>query len=269
MAAETKFNIDSENLQLFFQEQLASISPTAKESMPKDVAFKLYRGGAKKNAKNTSKLPFVTRLWIMWKYLKKRVWVVVEDEENGLTVDQFLELREAIKKKEKSIDKSEEMILQPTFITSSKELSDCFAVLNNSCASPTYNYIQKAKNGVKLSRPSEITTWKMQMAHIAKFLTYYEGNKKRWVATRIVTIPEYYVLLALYDGKEVKSDTIYNGIFKYAYQSKATAVKKAFGALQNRGLIVKIGGSKQTFFKITELGSEIINDILSKHALKY
>lgn len=267
MAATTRFDISSENFDLYFEQQVASISPMAKQMMPKDVNYKIYRGGSKSNTKSSSKLSFIAKLWILWKFLHKRIWVVVEDEQNGLSIEEYFKLKEAIQAKEKNINKSEEASASMTFITASKELGDCFAALNNSCASPSYNFLQKAKNGIKLQHKNPATEYRKQMNFIAKFITFWEGNKKRWIAEKVVTVPEFLVLIALYEGKEVQSSSIYNGIFKYAFQSSASKVKMAFSSLRHRGLISKTGSTKQAYFNITDLGIATVNSILSKYAL--
>lgn len=267
MAEKTRFDIDSENLDLFFEGTLATLSKSAKADLPKDILHKISQKGGRANSNSTSRLNFIAKLWILWKYLNKRFWIVIEDEEKGLSIEQFFELRDAAKSKSKTINKEEEMIAAGMFVTASKELGDAFSVLNRMSASNMYHYIQRAKYNVKLPTKSRAEQWKKDMTSIARFVTFYESNKKKWVQQNVITIPEYYVLLALYGGEAVKSSDIYKVTFKYAYQSSGTKIRTAFSSLQKLGYIEKIGKLSGTQFKITPLGTDAINAILTKYAL--
>jgi hypothetical protein len=260
---KTRFDIECENFDLYFASIVPLLTPQQKERLPRDITFKLFRKGGDFNTTSSSKLGFIAKLVILWKCLRKRVWVVVEDEENGLSVEQFLELREAEKKKDYSIERASGFIGSATFITASKELGNTFAYLNLLSTGPAYNYLMKGKNKI----PNKTKEWVDQMKYICRFLVCYEGNKKKVVSELNFTPPEWYILLCLYDGKEVKSNTIYQGTFKYAYQSSRHKMKLAFGFLQAKGFIEKTGAAKGTWFRITASGSDMVNTILSKYAL--
>jgi hypothetical protein len=100
MSFKTLFDIGSENFDYYFFNQLQNISPKAKDELPRDISFKLFRGGGKVNATNSSKLNVVSKIFILWKCLKKKWWLFVEDEENGMSTEEFIKLREAAKKRD-------------------------------------------------------------------------------------------------------------------------------------------------------------------------
>lgn len=260
---KTRFDLDCENFDYYFASIVPTLTPLQKEKLPRDITFKLFRKGGDFNTTSSSKLGFIAKLVILWKCLRKRIWIVVEDEENGLSVDQFLELREAEKKKDYSIERASGFIASATFITANKELGDTFAYLNLLSTSPAYNYLMKGKNKI----PNKTKEWVDQMAYICRFLTCYEGNKKRVVSETGMTPPEWYILISIYHGKLVKSSSIWKETFRYSYQNSRGKMKAAFIPLQNKGYIEKDGAKSATHFRITPLGREIVNDILAKYAL--
>ena len=69
---KTRFDLFTENFDLFFASLLPKLSADEREKLPIDVKFKLFRGGGEPNAKNTSKLNFIAKLWILWKCFRKR-----------------------------------------------------------------------------------------------------------------------------------------------------------------------------------------------------
>lgn len=248
---KTRFGIECENFDLFFDQQATSISQPAKESLPKDVLFKLRK----------KRLPFFGKLYLLWRHLKKRVYVVVEDEENGLTVEQFLELRKAIKARDLGVPKAEGFISTGTFITASKELSDTFDYLNRLSTSPAYNYLLRSKNKTK----SKVADRKAQLAYICRFISNYEASKKTIVAQTRLSIPEWYVLLFFYSGAETSGAYLYKEYYKSAYQSKSTRIKEALGTLQMNGYLRKTGNTSNAVFSITPIGIDLVNSILSKY----
>lgn len=262
MFSKTKFDISHENFDIFFANHLASITPEAKEKLPRDVAYKLWKGGGNPNAANTTKLNFIAKLWILWKCFRKKIWIIVEDE-NGLSPEQFCELSAAMKRKRIDQQDLEDGVMDGHFVTANRELCNTLDYLNTQSISPLYNYLMKAKN----TPPSKIAEWKEMMNYVTATLVKYERTKKKWMSEYGLLMPEYYVLLACYGGNPTKGSNIYKNIFKTAFQSSQTKVKVAFGTLQGKGYIVKDGEGKGATFRITSLGSELINRMLSKHLI--
>lgn len=260
---KTRFDIESENLDLYFASIVPTLTGPQKEKLPRDVSFKLFRKGGEYNTTSSSKLGFIARLVILWKCLRKRIFIVVEDDETGLSLEDYVKLRDAIKKQDVSTERASGWIASGTFITGSKELCDTFSYLNLLSASPAYNYLLRSKNKI----PNKTAEWKTQMAYITKFLVYYESNKKKWVSEIGLQPQEWYVLLCLYPGNEVVSSSIYKETFRYAYQSSRGKIKAAFSTLQIRGYVTKTGHIKGAKLKITPMGTDIVSKILSNYAL--
>lgn len=261
MPLKTRIDLNSPNFDLFFaQEFKHKITPQGKEGLPRDIAFKIFRKGDEFNPKNTSRLSFMERMFVMWKALKKRWWIVVEDDERGLGMSDFCAEWQEQKKAPRSTEFSE----SAHFILCSKEVGNVFAYLNELANGPAYNYALKSKNNFP-NIPNPAAEHAKRSEYLCRFLAHYEGNKKKMVAEMSISIPEFLVLLYLYYNKEVQGGVLYNDIFKRAYQSSPTKIKAAFRTLQFRGLIDKKGETRWSILNITPLGKDLINSILTKY----
>ena len=75
MPEKTRFDIESENFDFYFANQINHIPYEAKEHLPSDISFKLYRSGSNFLASTTGKLKFIDKLYILWRAMKKRWWI--------------------------------------------------------------------------------------------------------------------------------------------------------------------------------------------------
>lgn len=249
----TVFDLMADNLDLYFKRQAASISPQAREGLPPDVIKKI----------RLNRLSFLGKLFVLWRCLRKRIFIVIEDEEGGLTPEQFADLRKAIKNRDYGTDRANEMIAQGVFITGSKELCDTFDYQNRLSGSAAYNYIQKIKN----HPTSKVKEHLDQRKFLCRFLINWEKRKKDMVADVGMDMPEIYVLLYFYDIEEGIGSKFYREVMKRSYQSSTTKIKLAFGSLQIRGYLYKSGDGRGARLRITDLGKDVINRILVKYAV--
>lgn len=265
MADKTKFDLLAENLDLYFDKQLCSITPQAKEALPKDVQFKLFRKGGAVNSNSTSKLSFLAKIYVLWKALRKNIYIVVEgNDENGLTVEDFVSLKQAIKIRDYGVDRNNDYVIpQATFVVGNKELMESLAYLNNLSNSPAYRYLMRGKNPI----PNKVEQNKEATKYISRFLCHYESNRKRIGYESGINISEWLVLIAVYHGNEMDSFIIWRSLYKYSFNSSKTKIKLAFGSLQNKGYITKYGTTKGAKIQITPSGTSVVNGVLQKYAV--
>jgi len=265
MADKTKFDLLAENWDLYFDKQLCSITPQAKEALPNDVKFKLFRKGGAVNSNSTSKLSFLAKIYVLWKALRKNIFIVVEgNDENGLTVEDFVNLKQAIKVRDYGVDRNNDYVVpQATFVVGNKELMESLAYLNNLSNSPAYRYLMRGKNPV----PNKVEQNKEASKYIARFLCHYESNRKRIGYESGINISEWLVLISLYHGNEMDSNIIWRSTYKYSFNSSKTKIKVAFGTLQNRGYIKKHGASRGTKIQITATGTDVVNTVMQKYCV--
>jgi len=205
MARNLRFNIECENFDLYFEKMVSNMGPADKGQLPRDLLFKIFQRGFAYDAKSTNKLGFLAKLYILLKSLNKRWILIVEDENNGLTEGQFLSLKATLKKEGNTVEVANEFISSGTFVLGGKELMDAYGRLNSLSISPAYNFLVKNKNQNK----GKIVEYRAQMEYIARFLSFYESNKKRWVMSTGVSMPEFLILTFIYHGREVVSSQIY------------------------------------------------------------
>jgi hypothetical protein len=259
----TSFDIESDNFELFFEKQLEGISEAGRAVIPRDVATKIFWMDGRLNPAGAKKLGFLAKIWILWRALRKRVFIIVENEETGIGLEEFVELREAIKRRDFGIKKAEGLAAQATFVTGNKELCDTMNYLNGLSASPTYNYLTKAKNFTS----TKTAEHRRHMDYIVRFLRFYEGNKKKWIQEKQLHVPEYLVLLYLYDKDATRGSEMYLQTYRTAFQSSPSKIKNAFITLQRKGLIIKHNTGSAAKMQITPMGIDLMNYVLMKYAI--
>lgn len=249
----TKFDLQSENFDLFFEKSAENLTARCRAELPIDVLSKI----------KNNKLNFFTKIYIMWKCLRKRWWIIVEDEEKGQSADQFVAYRETIKKRDYSTPKAEGLVSKGEFFLANKEFGDTLQYLSDLSGSGAYRFIQRGKNRIV----NKTQLWKEDMIAVTKVLVRYEGMKKKWLEEQVVTIPEFYVLMYLYPGEESVGSIMYHEVYYRSFQSSPAKIKLALGSLQLKGYIVKSGATRYSKFRITASGTDVVCSILTRYAL--
>jgi len=259
-----EYDLQNENFDLYVANTLSDMTEYERNLLPTKLMLKICTKTGIFNAKKANKMSFFEKIYALWKAKGRRFYIVIEDEENGLSHQEFQELRENIAKTKKTQKKMDDPFekakIENFFLLGSKELCDTFSYMNKINCSPFFNYLLKIKN----SPTSKIAQYKQEMNYIMRFVCQYEAQKKKLHSQLKITMSEMLVLLYLYEGQPMVSSTIHNSVFKYCYQSSATKIKLAFSSLQQRGLIVKTGKFSNSKLAITELGKEKINELILK-----
>lgn len=261
-ANNEKYDVICEGFDGYFEQRASQLTEPQKTSLPRKLMIKLFRkGGMITTNLNTNKLNILEKIFVLFRAFKARWYLIIEDE-NGTLMEDLPEIKKAIKKKELTTESAQWLLNKGAFILGSKEICDTFSFLNEVSVTPAYNYLVGAKN-----KPKNIVLWKQQRDYIARFLENYEAQKKRFLINMGISLPEWYILVHIYNDKEVLSSRIYKEVFKYAYGANATQIKTALSGLQSKGYIVKKGVTKGATIKITAMGSDIVNQIVSKYLI--
>lgn len=263
MSNKTLFDISCENLDLYFDRHLPQLTPEAKDGLPRDIIFKIFRKGGIYNSQSTSKLGFLAKLYIMIRSLRKRWYLVIEDEEQGLGLEQFKDLQRSVKERGTTMEDGDRLISVGGLVLANKELADTFAWLNRLSMSAPVNYLLKGKNPVK----NHVTESEKAAEYVVRFLIHWESSKKEMVSKSGMNIPEILVLLALYKDREIQGATLYHTVYKRAYQSSPGKIKTAYRTLYAKGYIEKWGVTSNSKLQITALGRDVLRGILDKYAL--
>lgn len=254
-----RYDIDSENFNLFFEQQLQNLNENSKTLLPKDVLFKLFKKGGNNSDTSTSRLRGIEKIYVLWKALNFDCAIVLLNQKDGIGADDFNKIMKHYSPNKGTEDSNK---ISSSFILADKELSETIAEINKRNNSPAYKYAIGAKNN-----KSKNGNWKVQANYLTRLLANYEANKKRWVMDTGLTIPEWYVLIYLYDSRPHTCSIIYKEYYRHAYTAGAGQIRGGFSLLQKKGLIIKKGVTKGATFQITALGSDMVNDILAKYVL--
>ncbi len=262
--AKLKFDISCPNFDSYFSKSIESIGDQERASLPKELAFKLWRKGGIVDATSSNKLGFLAKVFVLWKVLKKR-WVIIFEDEAGMNEEQYFQFKANLKKREYGMVPSEDLVSTGSFVLGSKELFETFSRLNFLSVGPAYSFLVKTKN-TEVSKSIEYT---QQMTYLFRMLSWYESKKKRWVMDTGLSMPEYLVLIFIYERGDVVSSQIHKEIYKYAYNSSSTQIKLAFGTLQRKGMLEKYGVKKGVNIRITALGIDILHRIADKYIINF
>lgn len=250
-----KFDLINPNFDAYFLNQVRVLTEEQIAAIPQELQLKLFRKGGEINEKNTSKLSFLEKLYVL-SNSKKKKWNIVIEDEQGIEPSNY---KAVAKKNEITISQSEKLSLEGAFILGNKELADTFHYLNNLNVSPAYSHAIKAKNS-----NTNYKEFKDAVAYFSQLLMFYEGNKKKMVMQKKIKIPEWYILLYFYDGNKKKGSDIYNFKFKYSFNSSKSQIIHGITNLHRLGYLTKYGELRHASYSITALGKELVNDIFSK-----
>lgn len=263
MPDKSKWDVDCENFNFFFHKLSALMTEAQREVLPKDLYFKIFKRGGAYDTTSTNKLSFLAKCFILIKALRKRMVIMIEDDNEGMDEKTYFEYKELLSKRKYSTSNAGELIEDSVFVLGNRELFDTYSKLNDLSCSPAYNYLIKAKNPV----PNKTTEHRAYMDYVAKFLVNYEANRKRIHMNSGLGITEWLTLLTMYHGNEVSGSVIYKNIYKHSFNSSATKIKVAFGTLEASGYIEKFGKSKGMKMRITPLGRNKCTEIMNKYVI--
>lgn len=259
--ANLLLDIDNENFSHYFQRECSLMTTTQKELLPKELLYKVFKKGYIFDSKSTSKLNFISKLFILFRALRKRIVIIIEDDKNGMDSEEYFKYMGLLRKREYNEKNADELKLDSTFVLGNTELVDTFHRLNGLSVSKAYNYLVRSKNK-DYTKPTE---WRQQINYVIKFTNHYDAIRKTIAMKSGLNMSEWIVLSYLYDGNESVGSYIYKEKFRYSYNSSASKIRNAFCTLQNRGMIVKHGEGKGAKLQITSLGSDKVNEICMKY----
>lgn len=255
-----QFDLNSDNFSYFFEKETALMSEAQKELLPKELLFRLYAKGGRVNVKETAKMSFLAKIFVLFKALKKRVIIIVEDDANGMTEEQYFNWKKLTSKQNYSSDNAGKLITEAQFVLGNKELCQTYHRLNGLSGSAAYKYLIAGKNK-DYTKPEQ---WINSMNYINRFLSNYEANRKKIAMQTGLNMSEWLTLIHIYSSGMVKGSPIYQEHYKYSFNSSARKIRQAFSSLQTKGYVEKIGVTNGAKIAITALGKDKVNEIHQK-----
>jgi hypothetical protein len=255
-----KYDIQCDNFDEFFNLQVAKASENQRALLSKELLSNLYLFSGKARMDKIRKMNFFSKMFVLFKMLKKRCIIIVEDEVNGMNEEAFFKWKKMLHKQEYTTGSSDELITQASFTLGNKELVDTFHRINGLSVSNAYSYMIGSKN----KSPKAKTSWQDNMDYIFRFLCHYEGNRKRISMQTGLNMPEWLVLIYLYKGEWTQGKAMYQERYKYSFNTNARSIRSAFGSLRASGYIEKVGETVNAKLRITALGRDKVNEIAQK-----
>ena len=256
---KSDFQLNSENFEMYFMKQITGMSDAAKEALPKELSAYIMHPDGRFKLSKIPKLGFLAKLWMLWKCAKKRVWIVVENEESGLNLEEFLALRKGIRERDVGVQRAMDLQLTATFVTSDRELSNTFNYLARVSNSPAYNYLIKEKN---FRQSNDMSEHEKRMRYIARILKEYEINKAKWMKSKGLRRTSIIALFHFFERGEaqVKQAAISGFI-------SGRTLSNCLAPLCARGYIERVGIKKNGVYRITSEGASVVHYILNNYVI--
>ena len=262
-----RYDIDNENFDNYFLRHISKITPEQKSRLPQELAFKVFRGGSF----SINSLTFMQKMYVLYCAFGKRVSILVEDDNEGLSYNEFAKLERGYRGSQKRGDIVDDFNIKGTFVLGMHDLVARLEYANHLCSSNLWklakDYQKYQLNNIRLHDKQRQTKDAVRL--LRKLLVYYEGNKKRMAIDYGIDPAEWLALLHFYDN-ETKAVPFVDETFKYSYNSNKQTLRGALVSLQHKG-ILDIRGSRprNVFYYLTPKGVEILGKIIARYILNY
>lgn len=260
MHKEDKIDFQAESFDNYFGVYVSKMTQEHRASLSPNILFRLFK---KKGKQEFEKVSFFKKWYILMRAFKKRLFIVIEDQVNGLTPEQFIEFKNRKKRQEPGVADAEELIGHGVCVLGNSDLVNWLAHLNGICDGPTYNYAIKIKNNQSVKFP-QISK---EIAYFSSVLFNYEFNKVKFFREREFGQVEFLILLYLYDGGQKESTPFYTQILKGYPGCGRRTTMDGFRRMESMGYITKLGVTNFTGYRITDLGKQVYHEILKKYII--
>lgn len=257
---EKDYDLLVENFNGLFDIQVASMNSGHKAFLPTPLLIKLFNIRGKPT---TKKLTFFQKIYVLFRAFNKRIFLVIEDHERGIGIDDFTKYKKEYKKRLIESTQVDDLLSKGACVLGNKELVDWLSHLNRASMSSFYNYALKVKN----CPPSKFPDHKKYFIYFSNLLTRYEGNKKTVTRELGINVTDLYILSYLYDGKEKSGSATYTTVYKSAFGSSKKQFIMSFKRLQTMGYIDILSSGRFAKYRITALGTDVFNNIVKKYVI--
>lgn len=257
-----KYDISSPQFTDYFSEQIKNLTQEQRNDIPKDLKIKIKIDSEDGYTHTIYNL--LQQLYVLYRVLNKRCYIVVEDEENGISVDEFLALDK--EKFDKVNDENaKKLYTKAAFILGARDLINSFHYLNLLSYSPAYSYFLKLKN----IRSTKYHHQEQSVKYICNLISMYEGRKKLITRNLGITTPEWYVMLLFADGMERGAAFAYKDRYHNAYNSSRKQISVAIKKLVDKGILQRFSKNKGATYILTPYGFDKLFEILGKYVVNY
>jgi len=255
-----RIELQNEAFDLYFAASAGNLTERQREALPLPV----YRSLFLKNQKfKLTSISFLRKLYVLLKALNKRFFLIVEDEENGVSPEAFMAIVEAEKNKERVPDTPWENSINYSFCLADKSLVDWLSFLSGICENPAYSYAQK----LKVENLKSFPRYKEELKYLLAMFIRYEMGKKKIEKNKGVSVSEFYLLMHLYDGAWKGLATFYKELFMQIPGCSRRTMTDAIRKMLIEKTVEKKGNSRLLQYRITPYGTQFINEVMNKYVL--
>lgn len=239
-------------------------APTAKLAQMPDAIARKMKQSAKKN--RFSSLKFAEKALVAQTVFGANVFIVIQDEDNGLDNKAFIDALRAQKEGGGLKDLVEDLKAQGVFILAGEDVCRNLHYIRNQLAGPTFNLIRNYRAMVGKSRlASREAQMDVAFNGIIEFIKTYENAKKLFTAQADITMAMFYGLLHFHWKDSTRAE--FEQEFKNAPSSNSRHLSQALTELTRRGYIERVGAAASSKYKIKAKGTELLSKIIGDYVL--
>lgn len=257
--------IYNEYFNLYFVEQLNSLTPYQRNLIPKELLFKIFQRG---NVASSARLNFNERVWILTNVFDYSFAMVISSKD-GIGPKDF---KNAVKAQNGNLNNSEllePMNINAAFVLGDKDLMKSLLYMNHVCTSPIYLLVKKEITANAENKPNtRFKDAKDRLATVSKLLINYEANKRRMAMDYGVDTCQWLALLFFSTGEKLGTE-FYNETMRYSYNSSKVNLFKGLKSLYDKGYLDRRGTKFELRYSLTSKGISLFNSLMDKIVMKF
>lgn len=256
------YDIVSENFDLYFHNLLSGMTEQQRDSVDGKLARKVFKG----KTLRVDKLTFPERAYILGSVFKRPLFVLIGNEGDAaeaLSPSLFQAAANAYKGKDGAMGElAADVVDNGNFIIGTRELLDHLSMLRLVCATDIYRLVLPLQKR-KLKPSANVAEFHAALKYNIRYLSHYEGQKKRMETDYGITLSEWYALLHYYSG-EKSGSSFYKEAYLNAVQCNRTTKKKALTRLTMDGYLFRRGKTNKVQYSISPKGQDTVIKIFDR-----
>ncbi len=262
--SQKDYTLVSEGFDNYFNGLISNATEEQREAMPEDIFFKFKRNKEGRYL-DVGKTNFFEKLSILWKVFKKDIYIFIRDDENGITGDDFRQWEREELARAYNDKNARDLITRAEFVLGANDICNGMHFRRMVGASGMFRYLTENRG----QKVSSTALARNGLRDLCRMLIYYEGSKKKMAREVNLTVPEWYILLHFSDGVEKKGSQVYSGLYFHAFNASQAQMLNGLKRLTHAGFIQKFGVTNIATYRITALGMDLINKVVTKYVLNY
>ncbi len=255
MGVKKKYDIVSEEMQLYFDDLVANMTESERKEIPRDLFFRVKKG----------KTNFIEKIALMWKVFKKDCYIVIKNEEDGMTAKDFELNRRQLKHDNYGEDAVRDYVAKGGFVLGADSI--CLGLHYEALlsSSPMYRYVSQMRG----LQSNELAGKRKELLEFSKMAINYESSKKAMLRQQDLTIAEWLILVYFSDGTQKTGAALYTTLKFDAFGAGKSRVLAGLKKLTFNGHLQKSGKTCAALYKISQRGMDKYYTCLTQYVFNY